>query len=249
MVLLVLACPCALVISTPVTVVSALGRAARRGILIKGGLHLENARKLVTIALDKTGTLTHGKPVLTDIQVIDATFDRDRVLRIAASLDTLSEHPVAHAIVTAYQGAIDQVDGFEAVPGHGVTGTINVVTYLLGNYRLAETTGVCDRAIEAVLQGWESDAKTVVVLMTAERAIAVLAVADTIRPESADAVAQLHALGVEAVMLTGDNTLTATAVARQVGISDARGDLLPDDKYRIVSELAAKGPVGMIGDG
>ena len=248
LVLLVLACPCALVISTPVTVVSGLGGAARRGILIKGGVHLEGARKLKTIALDKTGTLTHGKPSLTDLRVLAELSEAD-ALRIAASIDALSEHPVAHAIVTAYDGPLDDVTEFEAIPGRGVTGTVGGVRYLVGNHRLAEDTGVCNPNIEAILEGFETDAKTAVVLMTSERALAVLAVADTIRPESVEAVAQLRALGVEPVMLTGDNSRTAMAVARQVGITDARGDLLPDDKLRIVGELAANGPVGMIGDG
>jgi Zn2+/Cd2+-exporting ATPase len=248
LVLLVLACPCALVISTPVTVVSGLGGAARRGILIKGGVHLESARKLKTIALDKTGTLTRGKPSLTDVRGLTDLPEVD-VLRIAASIDALSEHPVAHAIVTAYNGPRSAVTEFEAIPGRGVTGVVDGVTYLVGNHRLAEDTGVCTTEIEALLEGFEVDAKTAVVLMTPDRALAILAVADTIRPESVDAIAQLRVLGVEPVMLTGDNTRTAQAVARLVGITDARGDLLPDDKLRIVGELAAGGPVGMIGDG
>jgi Zn2+/Cd2+-exporting ATPase len=248
LVLLVLACPCALVISTPVTVVSGLGGAARRGILIKGGVHLEGARKLKTIALDKTGTLTHGKPSLTDVRVLTDMSESD-VLRIAASIDALSEHPVAHAIVSAYQGPRDPVTEFEAIPGRGVTGGLDGVTYLVGNHRLAEDIGVCTPDIETLLEGFEVEAKTAIVLMTKDRALAILAVADTIRPESIDAVAQLRALGVEPVMLTGDNSRTALAVARQIGITDARGDLLPDDKLRIVGELAANGPVGMIGDG
>lgn len=248
LVLLVLACPCALVISTPVTVVSGLGGAARRGILIKGGIHLEQARRLTIVALDKTGTLTHGKPGLTDLVPIgDVT--RDDALRLAASLDTFSEHPVAHAIVTAWTGPLDPVDNFQSIPGRGVTGTIDNVTYLLGNHRLAEETGICNPDIETILQGYENDAKTAVVLMTAERPLAVLAVADTIRPESVQAVKDLKALGVRTVMLTGDNQRTATAVARSVEIDDARGDLLPDDKLRIVTELSQHGHVGMIGDG
>jgi len=244
----VLACPCALVISTPVTVVSGLGGAARRGILIKGGVHLEGARKIRIIALDKTGTLTHGRPTLTDVRVLTEMSDAD-ALRIAASIDTLSEHPVAHALVSAYDGPLDEVIDFEALPGLGVTGTVKGVTYLLGNHRLAEDTGVCDSNIEAILESFEADANTAIVLMTRDRALAILAVADTIRPESADAVAQLRALGVEPIMLTGDNTRTARAVARQIGITDARGDLLPDDKLRIIGDLAAYGPVAMIGDG
>ena len=248
LVLLVLACPCALVISTPVTVVSGLGGAARRGILIKGGIYLEQARRLTTVALDKTGTLTHGKPGLTDLVPLEGT-DHNTALRIAASLDTYSEHPVAHAIVTAHTGPFDLVENFQAIPGRGVTGTIDNVAYLLGNHRLAEETGICNPDLETTLQRFENDAKTAVVLMTNERPLAVLAVADTIRPESVQAVKDLKALGVTPVMLTGDNQRTATAVARSVGIDDARGDLLPDDKLRIVTELSRHGHVAMIGDG
>lgn len=248
LVLLVLGCPCALVISTPVTVVSGLGGAARRGILIKGGIHLEQARRLKTIALDKTGTLTHGKPGLTDLVPLDDN-TRDDMLRVAASLDTLSEHPVAHAIVSAHTGKIDSVEAFDSIPGRGVTGIVDGVVYLLGNHRLAEESGVCNPQIEAVLQGFENDAKTAVVLMTTTKALAIFAVADTIRPESVQAVKDLVALGVHPVMLTGDNQRTATAVARAVGIADARGDLLPEDKLRIVSELGVIGPIAMIGDG
>jgi Zn2+/Cd2+-exporting ATPase len=249
LVLLVLACPCALVISTPVTVVSGLGGAARRGILIKGGIHLEQARKLKTIALDKTGTLTHGKPVLTDSAPVTTDVSVDQALRVAASLNALSEHPVAHAIVSAYIGPVDRVELFEAIPGRGVQGTVNQIHYLLGNHRFVEETGICTPALEALLQGFENEAKTAIVLMTQTQPIAVFAVADTIRPESVQAVRDLQALGVNPVMLTGDNQRTATAVARQVGIIDARGDLLPDDKLRIVAELAANGPIAMIGDG
>ena len=170
-----------------------MGGAARRGILIKGGVHLEGARKLKTIALDKTGTLTHGKPSLTDLRALADLSEAD-ALRIAASIDALSEHPVAHAIVTAYDGPLDDVTNFEAIPGRGVTGTIGDITYLVGNHRLAEDTGVCNPEIEAILEGFETDAKTAVVLMTGDRAWAILAVADTIRPESVEAVAQLLSL-------------------------------------------------------
>ena len=248
LVLLVLACPCALVISTPVTVVSGLGGAARRGILIKGGLHLEQARRLRTVALDKTGTLTHGKPVLTDVELL-TDMTREEVLRIAASLESRSEHPVAYAIISAHTGLLDTVDGFEAIHGRGVRGTIDATTFLVGNHRFAEETGVCNPDLEQVLQRFENDAKTAVVLMTRDRPLAVLAVADTIRPETRQAIVDLKRLGVTTVMLTGDNQRTATAVARQVGIDDARGDLLPDDKLAIIAELGARGPVAMIGDG
>ncbi len=248
LVLLVLACPCALVISTPVTVVSGLGGAARRGILIKGGVHLENARKIRTVALDKTGTLTHGTPVLTDlINLADLT--DDDILRITASIETLSEHPVAHAIVTAYNGPLDTAEGFEAITGRGVRASVAGVTYTLGNHRLAEETGMCGPVLEAIMERLENEAKTAIVLMNATP-IAVLAVADTLRPNSREAVGDLEALGVTTIMLTGDNQRTATAIAHQAGIDDARGDLLPDDKLRIITALVASaGPVAMVGDG
>jgi len=249
LVLLVLACPCALVISTPVTVVSGLGGAARRGILIKGGVHLENARKLRTVALDKTGTLTHGKPVLTDLINL-GTMSEDDVLRVAASIEAVSEHPVAHAVVTAYTGTPDPVEDFEAITGRGVRASIAGVAYTLGNHRLAEEVGLCNPELEATLERLENEAKTAIVLMNESGPVAVLAVADTLRPSSRQAIADLKALGVTTIMLTGDNQRTATAVANQAGIDDARGDLLPDDKLRIVTELVAtRGPVGMIGDG
>ena len=248
LVLLVLACPCALVISTPVTVVSGLGGAARRGILIKGGVHLENARKIRTIALDKTGTLTHGTPTLTDLVNLGDLTD-DAVLRITASIEALSEHPVAHAIVTAYHGPLDAAEGFEAITGRGVRASIAGITYTLGNHRLVEETGMCGPDLEAILERLENEAKTAIVLMNAAP-IAVLAVADTLRPNSRQAVDDLRALGVTTIMLTGDNQRTATAIARQAGIDDARGDLLPDDKLRIITELVATaGPVAMVGDG
>ena len=248
LVLLVLACPCALVISTPVTVVSGLGGAARRGILIKGGVHLENARKIRTVALDKTGTLTHGTPVLTDLVNL-GELTEDEVLRITASIEALSEHPVAHAIVTAYHGPLDTVEGFEAITGRGVRASIAGTVYTLGNHRLAEETGMCSPELEAILERLENEAKTAIVLMNAAP-IAVLAVADTLRPNSRQAVDDLKALGVTTIMLTGDNQRTATAIALQAGIDDARGDLLPDDKLRIITELVATaGPVGMVGDG
>ena len=249
LVLLVLACPCALVISTPVTVVSGLGGAARRGILIKGGIHLEQARRIDTIAFDKTGTLTHGRPELTD-RITVGDMPIDDALRIAASINRLSQHPVAHAIVSAHTGSLHTVEDFEAITGRGVEGTVNGVRYLLGNHRLAEENGVCTSELEAILGGLESDAKTAVVLMTDHLAVAVFAVADTVRATAAQAVADLKRLGVRTLMLTGDNQLTASAVGRQIGIDDARGDLLPDDKLRIVTELTDTGRhVAMIGDG
>ena len=249
LVMLVIACPCALVISTPVTVVSGLATAARRGILVKGGLYLEQGRLLRAVALDKTGTLTHGRPALTDTVPLTSLSQSD-VLRLAASLDALSEHPVATAIVTGYgDNPLANVQGFEALAGRGVKGDIDGRTYYIGNQRLATELGVMTDRASALLDQLEAQAKTAVVLATADQALAVLAVADTVRESSKQAIAELKRLGVEPVMLTGDNRKTAQAVAAQVGITDARGELLPQDKLEAITKLAEQGPVGMVGDG
>ena len=248
LVLLVIACPCALVISTPVTIVSGLAAAARRGILIKGGVYLEQGRELKTIALDKTGTLTHGKPVLTDIVPL-SQISRDEALRIAASLDALSSHPVATAIVAAFAGSPAAVENFESLPGRGVKGTLDGVIYYLGNHRLIEELKVCSSAVEDALDRLEIEARTAIVLATESESLAVFAVADTIRDSSKAAVAELKSLGLETIMLTGDNGKTAKAVGQQVGIADARGDLLPDDKLAAIGTLLERGLVGMVGDG
>lgn len=249
LVLLVIACPCALVISTPVTVVSGLAAAARRGILVKGGLYLEQGRLLKSVALDKTGTITHGKPVLTDVIPVNGAA-RDEALRIAASLDALSEHPVAAAIVAGYgPNPHATVTGFEALPGRGVKGDISGETYYVGNHRLMEELGVCTPRLEETLDRLEAEAKTAVVLATPRAPLAVLAVADTLRDHSREAVAALKALGVIPVMLTGDNEKTARAIAKQVGIAEVRAELLPEEKLAAVTALHERGPVGMAGDG
>lgn len=252
LVLLVIACPCALVISTPVTVVSALAFAARRGILVKGGAFIEGGRRLTVLALDKTGTMTLGTPSVTDIVAIGAE-SPEEILRLSASVDALSEHPVAAAVVTA---AAEQAIGtlpvteFESITGRGVMGKVNGTQYYLGNHRLAHERGYCDDHVESVLDRLESEGKTVVVLGSEQRAIGIIAVADTLRETSIEAIQDLHDLGIRTVMLTGDNERTAQVIAAAVGIDDARGNLLPEDKLAIVEELAATfGPVGMVGDG
>ncbi|HEX9995552.1 MAG TPA: heavy metal translocating P-type ATPase [Abditibacterium sp.] len=249
LVLLVIACPCALVISTPVSVVSGLAAAAKLGILIKGGVHLEAGRNLKIIALDKTGTLTQGQPVVTDIIPLQND-SSDELLQLAASLDAASEHPIAAAIVTAWTGELLPVDDFESLTGRGVRGRVGNSLYFIGNHGLVEENGVCGPHVEAILNRLESEGKTAVVLMTERESLAVFGVADTLRETSAEAVRELHALGVQTVMLTGDNSVTARFIAQQVGIRDARGDLLPDDKLRAMKELLEKhGAVGMVGDG
>ena len=252
LVLLVVACPCALVISTPVTIVSGLAAAARKGILIKGGVYLEGGYKLDFLALDKTGTITHGKPVQTDYLALDPTVET-RAQVLAASLAGRSDHPVSLAIAKA---AVDKdlsllaVDNFAALAGRGVRGEIDGQAYHLGNHRLVEELGLCSPALEEKLSALEEQGKTVVLLLDASGPLALFAVADTVKESSREAIEQLHALGVKTLMLTGDNPHTARAIAAQVGIDQAQGDLLPTDKLKAIEDLYAQGHrVGMVGDG
>jgi len=254
LVLLVIACPCALVVSTPVTVVSGLAAAARHGILVKGGAYLEGGRLLKAVALDKTGTLTQGKPALTDaVSVGDVQIDH--ALLIAASLDEHSTHPVAQALMTGWRerqptAATVRVEDFSVLNGRGVRGGIDGQLWHLGNHRLAEELGVCSPDLEARLAVLENAGKTAIVLCAASGTAAVFGVADTVRPESFQAVAALKALHVEPVMLTGDNPATARTIADQLGIQDARGNLMPEDKQAAIAELGDRyGAVGMVGDG
>ena len=250
LVLLVVACPCALVISTPVSIVSGLAAAARRGILIKGGHFLEQGHRLTHLALDKTGTLTHGKPRQTDyLPLVD---DPD-VRAIAASLAQRSDHPVSRAI--AERAAVDRVplrdvDDFTALPGLGSRGQIHGQTYHLGNHRLLEQLQLCSPAIEAQLETLERQGKTVIILSDRQRPLALFAVADTLKPSSVQAITELHELGIRTLMLSGDNQHTADTIARQVGIDEARGELLPADKLEQIGQLADQGAhIGMVGDG
>jgi Cd2+/Zn2+-exporting ATPase len=272
LVLLVIACPCALVISTPVTIVSALASAARRGILIKGGVYLEQGKHLKWLALDKTGTITHGKPEQTDFEVLAALDDVGAadggraaleltVRALAASLAARSDHPVSRAVGTAAEAdgiALHDVDAFEALPGRGVKGSVSGHAYLLGNHRLIHETGLCSPALEARLEVLERQGKTLVLLAGEARVHALFAVADTVKESSRQAIAELHALGIRTVMLSGDNPHTAQAIAAQVGIDEARGNQLPEQKEQAVASLSGDGRrrgerrdavVGMVGDG
>lgn len=252
LVLLVVACPCALVISTPVTIVSGLAAAARKGILIKGGVYLEGGHKLDYLALDKTGTITHGKPVQTDYVPLDPTVEATAPA-LAASLAARSDHPVSHAIANAVvdkQQAPHAVDNFAALPGRGVRGDINGQTYHLGNHRLVEDLGLCSAELEEKLFALEKQGKSVVLLLDHSGPLALFAVADTVKDSSREAIQQLHELGIKTLMLTGDNAHTAEAIAAQVGMDQARGDLLPGDKLQAIEDLYALGHrVGMVGDG
>ncbi len=252
LVLLVVACPCALVISTPVTIVSGLAAAARKGILIKGGVYLENGRKITHLALDKTGTITCGKPVQTDfLALVDGAYEASR--SAAASLAHRSDHPVSQAIARAaaeQSVALYEVENFEALPGRGVHGNIDGRRYQLGNQRLLAELGFGSPALEGTLDQLERQGKTAVILSDEHRVLALFGVADTLRESSKTAIDELHALGVKTLMLSGDNPQSAQAIARQVGIDKARGSLLPTDKLDAIEALIdGQHTIGMVGDG
>jgi Zn2+/Cd2+-exporting ATPase len=251
--MLVIACPCALVISTPVSIVSGLAGAARGGVLIKGGAHLENAGSVTAVAFDKTGTLTEGKPSVTEVLPLDGT-DEARVLRLAAAVEQGSEHPLARAILAEAEarGVTPLASTeFESLTGRGVRATVEGRTLFLGNERLCHEQGVCTPQSEAALQQFEREGKTAVLLSDGKKPVGIIAIADKVRPEARDSVAALRKSGIRRIlMLTGDNTGTARAVAEQLGISEFRAELLPDDKVRIVHELEANGErVAFVGDG
>jgi len=249
LVLLVIACPCALVISTPVTVVSGLSAAARRGILIKGGTFLEQARLLKAVALDKTGTITEGKPRLVDIKAWGGA-DEGRAKRLAAALASRSDHPVSKAIAAGLALEVPSVDDFKALAGRGIEGSVEGERLLLGNHRVMHERGLCGPELEAELSRHESQGRTITMLAGASGVLALFAVADTIKESSRTAISDLAKLGVASVMLTGDNQATARSIAKEAGIGDARGDLLPEAKLDAIRDMQKRyGAVGMTGDG
>jgi Cd2+/Zn2+-exporting ATPase len=249
LVLLVIACPCALVISTPVTVVSGLSAAARRGILIKGGTYLEEARLLKAVALDKTGTITEGKPQLVDWRAWGGA-DAATAAQLAGAMASRSDHPVSKAITAGLNVETADVQAFKALPGRGIEGAIAGKRLVLGNHRLIHELGLCGVELEAELARHEQQGRTVTLLADDARVLALFAVADTIKETSRQAIADLKALGVTPVMLTGDNAATAQAIARQAGIDDARGDLLPEAKLAAIKAMQQRyGITGMTGDG
>ena len=250
LVLLVIACPCALVISTPVTVVSGLASAARRGILVKGGVHLEQARLLKAIALDKTGTITEGKPRLVEWQMLTTSVPKARAEHIAAALAAHSDHPVSRAIAAGLTPNSIEARSFAALSGRGIEADIDGERYVLGNHRLIEERGQCSAEIEAVLHRHEQAGRSVSLLATASGVVALFAVADTIKPSSAAAIGELMAMGITPVMLTGDNQTTAEAIGREAGLTDIRGNLLPEDKLAAIQAMQKQyGATAMTGDG
>ncbi|WIV96837.1 heavy metal translocating P-type ATPase [Kinneretia aquatilis] len=251
LVLLVIACPCALVISTPVTVVSGLAAAARRGILIKGGVYLEEARKLKVVALDKTGTLTEGRPVLTHFELLRPSAELARVQAWAQALAARSDHPVSKAIAQGLAvAAAPEVQGFRAEAGRGVAGQVEGQALVLANHRWIEERGQCSRDLEAQMALHEQAGRSVSLLADAGGVLVLCAVADTVKPSSRQAVADLIDLGLTPVMLSGDNPRTAQAIAAQLGITELRANLLPEDKLAAITELQARlGLTAMVGDG
>lgn len=253
MTLLVVLSPCALVISTPASTLSALANAARHGILFKGGAHLEAAGSIPIVAFDKTGTLTHGRPTLTDAVAVDPTFSDDELLRLAASVEHFSEHPISAAIVQAARARdlpLLVVTGFQARPGSGVSAEIDGRRISVGNAamlrELAIAPDMTDERARSVLES----GRTSVYVADERRILGVLAVADTVRPEAAATVARLKRVGVRRVfMITGDNERVAAEIAREVGIDEYRAEVLPEEKMDIVAELKRDGRVAMIGDG
>jgi Cd2+/Zn2+-exporting ATPase len=253
LVLLVIACPCALVIATPVTLVSALAQAARRGVLVKGGAHLERARLLKAVALDKTGTLTVGRPVLVADEVLGDAWPAEVVRGWAAALAAGSDHPVSRAIAQglAARGVRPGAcEGFIDRPGSGVEARIGGRRLQLINWRAAQAQGLAGERLAARLAPHQAAGRSVSLLATDDEVLALLAVADTLKPHAPEALARLKALGIATAMLSGDHQAAAQAVARAAGVDEARGELLPQDKLRRIAELRARhGPTAMVGDG
>jgi Cd2+/Zn2+-exporting ATPase len=250
LVLLVIACPCALVIATPVTVVSGLATAARRGIIIKGGLYIEEARKIKVLALDKTGTITAGQPQLVAFSPRQEGVDAGVLKQLASSLAERSDHPVSRAMAAGLDGERLAVEAFEALPGRGVRGVIAGRPLMLANHRWIEELGLCSSALEASMQVHERQGRSLSLLADDSGVLALIAVADTVRPSSAAAMKALRALGVTPVMLTGDNAATAGAIAAVAGIEQVKSNLLPQDKLEAVADLQVRyGFAAMAGDG
>lgn len=250
---IVIACPCALGLATPTALMVGTGKAAEHGILIKGGEPLEVACKVNAIVFDKTGTLTHGKPQVTDV-IACGEYDEDDVLGVAASIERASEHPLAEAIYryADEEGVdIEDIEEFEAIPGHGVKARVEKTIYYFGNRRLiVERLGLALHKLERKIERLESAGKTVMLLATTDAIVGVIAVADTVKETSKEAVMALQARGIETWMITGDNERTARAIASQVGITNVLAEVLPEDKAANVIRIQqAKKIVAMVGDG
>ncbi|MDK2985495.1 MAG: P-type Cu+ transporter [Clostridia bacterium] len=252
---LVIACPCALGLATPTSIMVGTGRGAENGILIKGGEHLEKAYRIDTVVLDKTGTITKGEPEVTDIIVTDSSLDENNLLQLAASVENNSEHPLGEAIVKAAKTRdleLSETGEFEAIAGHGVKSTIEGRKVLLGNRKLLEENGISFQKFNNQINKLENEGKTAILVAVDDQSAGIIAVADTVKETSAEAIAALKEMNIEPVMITGDNKRTAKAIAHQVGIKpqNVLAEVLPEDKANEVNQLRKQGKiVAMVGDG
>ncbi len=250
--ILVIACPCALGLATPTAIMVGTGKGAQYGALIKSGAALETAHKIQTVVLDKTGTITEGKPKVTDI-IVTGELTNDQLLQIAASCEKGSEHPLGEAIVKAAEEAnvnLLAVDQFKAIPGHGIEITLDKKNVLLGNQKLMNDRTIGLGESLATTLKLASEGKTPMYIAIDGQLAGIIAVADTVKPSSKEAIAKLHAMGISVAMITGDNRQTAEAIAKQVGIDTVLAEVLPQDKANEVKKLQASGrKVAMVGDG
>ena len=249
---LIIACPCALGLATPTSLTVGMGKGAEQGVLFRGGDALQSLRALDTIVLDKTGTITWGRPALTDVVPVEG-FEPDEVLSIAAAVEQTSEHPLAQAIVTAASDRgfdLDKPHTFQAVPGHGIEADLGTRRILLGNERMMARAAIGIDTLAEQAQTLAGDGKTPMYLAVEGRLAGLVAVADTIKPDSVAAIAELRALGLQVAMITGDNRRTAEAIAEQVGVDRVLAEVLPEDKAHEVRKLQLEGrSVAMVGDG
>lgn len=255
---LVVGCPCALVISTPISIVSAIGNAAKKGVLVKGGVYLEEMGALKAIAFDKTGTLTKGVPAVTDYNVLNKQINEKELLSIITALEYRSQHPLASAIMKkAEEENITysdvQVEDFSSITGKGIKGIVNGATYYIGSPKLFKEllTNDFDKDLEQNVTTLQNQGKTAMIIGTAKEILAVIAVADEVRESSKEIIQKLHQLGIKkTIMLTGDNKGTANAIGGQVGVSDIEAELMPQDKLDFIKQLRSEyGHVAMVGDG
>lgn len=251
---LIIACPCAMGLATPTAIMVGTGIGAERGILIKDAESLETAHKVKTVIFDKTGTLTNGKPEVTDIDSLDSKLSSKEIMKIAASLEKHSEHPLAEAIYAYAKKedvAFDKVEGFKALPGHGVKGKIKGEAFYFGNRRLVkETLKLQIDEINERLTALENQGKTVMILAAEKQILGIIAVADTIKDTAIEGVKALYKKGIEVIMITGDNQKTANAIAGQIGIKRVLAEVLPDIKAEEVRKIQQEGKVvAMVGDG
>ena len=251
---LIIACPCALGLATPISLMVGIGKGAENGILIRSGEALQTARDIQTVVLDKTGTITKGKPELTDIVLSDQSpLTSEDLLQLAAAVEKVSEHPLAQAIVEGAQArklALAEVADFEAIPGYGVSARVEGNGILIGNLKLMNRENIVLGALEEKSKSLADDGKTPMYIALDGKAAGILAVADTVKEDSAEAIKALQGLGIEVVMITGDNRRTAEAVARKVGITRVLAEVLPEDKANQIRQLQAEGrKVAMVGDG